>query len=133
MRSHKEQIEQMEDVVSDQKNIGKLVTVIDEAVAKAAASVNLPSREILKILECTNVEMMKDIETVLQGDKRLHNGLDAAQLSGAIEQTLVSISAATDLDTDEITTIFSTKPGASVEDVACRLYEQSRADRGSYA
>ncbi len=130
MRSLREQVEE---IAADQENIGKLIVVIDEAVGKAAASTNLPAQEVMKILECTNVEMVSDLENVLEGDKRLNDGLDAAKLSGAIETTLAAISEATSLDTDQITTILSNKPGASVEDVAYRLYKQSRIDRADYA
>lgn len=128
MRSLKEQAE---DRALDRVDMEKLVRVVNEAVAAIAVSTSLPAHEVLGILESIHVEMVGDIKAALMamGEKKM----DVAKLSRAIEKAIASISHATDLDTNEITTIFSKKPGASVEDVVCRLHEQSRVDRAGYA
>jgi len=56
----------------------------------------------------------------------------SAKLSWEMEKAIKAISAATDLNTDEITTIFSKKTGASIGDVAYRLHRQSAHDRVSF-
>ena len=126
--------EQAEDMVLDRVDVEKLVRVVNEAVSAIAVSTNLPADEVLDILESIHVEMVSELKTALKAmsDERARK-VDAVKMSRAIEKAIASISHATDLDTDEITTIFSKKPGASVEDVVHRLHEQSRADRGSYA
>lgn len=126
--------EQAEDMAMARIDVEKLVRVVNEAVAAVAVSANLPASEVLDILENIHVEMVGELETTLMsmGEKR-KGKVDTAKLSRAIEKAIASISWATDLDTDEITTIFSKKPGASVEDVAHRLHEKSRVDRADYA
>lgn len=126
--------EQAEDMAQDRVDVEKLARVVNEAVAAIAVSTNLPASEVLDILESIHVEMVGELETTLMamGEKRAGK-VDVAKMSRAIEKAIASISHATDLDTDEITTVFSKKPGASVEDVVSRLHEKSRADRGNYA
>lgn len=126
--------EQAEDMALDRVDVEKLVRVVNDAVAAIAVSTNLPANEVLDILENVHVEMVSELETTLMAmaEKRTDK-VDVAKMSRAIEKAIASISHATDLDTDEITTIFSKKPGASVEDVVCRLHEQSRVDRAGYA
>lgn len=127
--------EQAEDMALDRVDVEKLVRVVNEAVALVAVSTSLPTHEVLDILESIHVEMVGELKTALMamGNERVSKGMDAAKMSRAIERAIASISYATDLDTDEITTIFSKKPGASVEDVVYRLHEQSRVDRAGYA
>ncbi len=127
--------EQAEDMAMDRVDMEKLVRVVSEAVTAVAISTNLPADDVLDILENIHVEMVGQLKTVLMrmGDDRVSQGMDAKKMSRAIEKAIASISWATDLDTDEITTIFSTKPGASMEDVVYRLHAQSRLDRAGYA
>lgn len=127
--------ERADDMVLDRMDVEKLVRVVNEAVATIATSTSLPANEVLEILESIHVEMVGELTMALKamGNTRTERAVDTEKLSRAIEKAIAMISNATDLDTDEITTIFSTKPGASVEDVVYRLHEQSRIDRANYA
>ena len=52
-----------------------------------------------------------------------------AQLKQATQDALKKISTATDLDTEEITDIFTEKKAASLGDIVIRLHERSKSDR----
>ena len=77
---------------------------------------------------------LKHVVEELQDD--VHNEpvrrVGPATLSLEIEKTIEAISKATDLDTDEITTIFSNNPNATLADIAYRLHIQSAHDRASF-
>lgn len=126
--------ERADDVAMAKVDVEKLVRVVNEAVAAIALSTSLPTQEVLEILESIHVEMVSELKPKLMTlEPKPGRVVDAAKLSHAIEKAIAAISWATDLHTDEITTIFSEQPGASVEDVASRLHEQSRVDRADYA
>jgi len=100
-----------------------------------AASTSLQPSEALDILENIHVEMVggiRDAIYALENDKESVRRVDPEKLSWEIEKAIGAISVATDLDTDEITTIFSDKPGASLADVSYRLHVQSAHDRASF-
>lgn len=109
----------------------KLNKFVDQTISALATSTNLQPSEALNILENIHVEMvgeLRSVVTALGDDKRV----DPAKLSLEIEKAIAAISVATDLSTDEITTIFSSKLGASLAEVSYRLHRQSAHDRVSF-
>lgn len=128
----KSSMDYAEDVALDKVDVEKLVRVVNEAVTAISVSTSLSADEVLEILESINVEMVRELEPALMALGKTGKTIDAAKLSRAIGKAIASISWATDLHTDEITTIFSKQPGASVEDVVDRLHAQSRKDRADF-
>jgi hypothetical protein len=117
--------------------VDSLEKFVTQVISIMAASTNLDQREALDILECIQVEMLGELKSkveVLEDDFNNEpvRRVGSAKLSWEMEKAIKAISAATDLNTDEITTIFSRKTGASVADVAYRLRRQSAHDRVSF-
>ena len=124
--------QQSERLAFEKVEIEKLERFVDETVSKMAASTSLQPNEALDILENIQIEMVGEIRNAVEAlgnDKESVKRVDPAKLSWEIEKAIEAISVATDLDTNEITTIFSMKPGASLADVSYRLHEQSGHDR----
>ena len=127
--------QQSERMAFEKVEIEKLEKFVNETVSTMAASTNLEPSEALDILENIQVEMvgeLRSVVNVLGNAKEAAKRVDPAKLSWEIEKAIEAISVATDLDTDEITTIFSMNPGASLADVSYRLHRQSAHDRVSF-
>lgn len=127
--------QQSERMAFEKVEIERLEKFVNETVSTMAASTNLEPSEALDILENIQVEMvgeLRDAITVLGNGKETVKRVDPEKLSWEIEKAIEAISVATDLNTDEITTIFSDKPGASLADVSYRLHVQSGHDRVSF-
>ena len=114
-----------------------LENYVNRIVSTMAISTNLHPSEVLDILECVKVEMLSELRyeiEVLEDDFNNEpvRRVGSAKLSWEMEKAIKAIAFATDLSTDEITTIFSQKTGASLTDVAYRLRRQSAHDRLSF-
>ncbi len=119
----------------EKMDIESLEKFVNETVSTMAASTSLQPSEALDILENIRVEMLSELKgevEALGNVKEVVKRVDPAKLSWEIEKAIEAISIATDLNTDEITTIFSMKPGASLSDVSYRLHVQSGHDRMSF-
>lgn len=119
----------------EKMDIESLEKFVNETVSTMAASTSLQPSEALDILENIQVEMLSELKgevEALGNVKEVVKRVDPAKLSWEIEKAIEAISIATDLNTDEITTIFSMKPGASLSDVSYRLHVQSVHDRMSF-
>lgn len=119
----------------EKMDIKKLNQFVDQTISTMAVSTNLQPSEALDILENIQIEMvgeLRDAVEALGNVKEAAKRVDPEKLSWEIEKAIEAISVATDLDTDEITTIFSMKPGASLADVSFRLHKQSAHDRMSF-
>ena len=128
---------QSEKMVFEKIHIEKLEIFVNETVSKMAASTSLQPSEALTILESIHVEMVGELKSAVEAlQDDVHNEpvrcVGPATLSLEIEKAIEAISKATDLDTDEITTIFSSNPGASLAEIAYRLHVQSAHDRASF-
>jgi len=102
-----------------------------------ATSISLQPSEALNLLEGIHVEMLGELNYKIEAIKNNSNNanvkhIGAEKLSWEIEKAIKAISVATDLNTDEITSIFSNTPDASLEDVSYRLRRQSAHDRFSF-
>jgi len=115
----------------EKMDIKKLIKFVDQTVSTMAASTNLQPGEALNILENIQVEMVGELRNAVNALGEV-SFVDPAKLSMEIEKAIAAISVATDLNTEEITTIFSSKPGASLGDVTYRLHRQSAHDRESF-
>ena len=127
--------QQSERLAFEKMYIQSLEKYVNETVLTMAASANIQPSEALDILENIQVEMvgqLRDAVEALANDKAAVKRVDMEKLSWEIEKAIGSISHATDLNTDEITTIFSKNPGASLADVSYRLHVQSAHDRASF-
>src|SRR5208283_533041 len=101
------------------ENFKKLNKFVDQTISTMATSTNLQPNEALSILENIQVEMvseLRDAVEMLEDADVEPNSLDPEKLSWEIEKVIEAISFATDLNTEEITTIFSKKQGASLAD-----------------
>ena len=118
------------------ENIKKLSKFVDRTISSLATSTNLRPNEVLSILENIQVKMVGELRDAVEEIEDIDivesNRVDPEKLSWEIERVIEAISFATDLNTEEITTIFSNKPGASVADVSYRLHKQSAHDRASF-
>ncbi len=127
--------QQSERMAFEKMDIEKLEKFVNETVSTMASSANIQPSEALDILENIQVEMIGELRSAVKAlgsENEVVSRVDPAKLSWEIEKAIGAISNATDLNTDEITTIFSNKPGASLADVAYRLHVQSAHDRVSF-
>ncbi len=129
--------QQSERMAFEKDYIERLERFVDETVSAMAASVSIQPDEALAILENIHVEMISELKNAveeLEGDFNNEpvRRVGSEKLSWEIKKAIAAISVATDLNTDEITTIFSKKPGASLADVSYRLHRQSAHDRLSF-
>lgn len=120
-----------DELAFEKANLGKLDKVVNDAITAISTKTSLPVSEVREIMGNVRVELVGEIRGVIDtlGNLNAVKHADAAKLSSAIEDAIESIANATDLDTDEITEIFTKEAGASVEDVVSRLYAKSKADR----
>jgi len=119
----------------EQMDIERLEKFVNEIVSKMASSSQLELREALDILENIHVHMIRELNSEVKAIVNMSEAskyMNPATLALEIEKAIKAISFATDLNTEEITTIFSLKPGASLEDVSYRLHRQSAHDRLSF-
>lgn len=120
-----------DDLAFEKANFGKLEKTVNEAITGVSALTGLPVNEVLEVMGSIRVEMVGEIRGAIDalGNLNAVKHADAAKLSKAIEWAIESVANATDLDTDEITYIFTKRPGADMEDIVSRLYAKSKTDR----
>jgi hypothetical protein len=119
----------------EKMDVERLEKFVGETVMTMAASTCIRPEEVLDILESIRVEMVGELKGAVETlgkDREAVKRMDSAKLCWEIEKAIEAISVATDLDTDEITTIFSSKPGANLADVAFRLHAQSAQNRATF-
>lgn len=128
-------IQYEERMVYEQMDIERLEKFVNETLSNMASSSKLELREALDILENIHVKMIWELNSevnAIVNNSEASKYINPAKLASEIEKVIKTISFATDLNTEEITTIFSSKPGASLEDVSYRLHKQSAHDRVSF-
>lgn len=111
----------------------KLGGVVSNAVTSISTKTGLPENEVLDIMEKVRVEMVGDLKgaiLTLESNGAIPN-VNADKLSMAMEEAIETIADATDLDTDEITEVFTKEEGASLDHIIFRLRERSRVDRSN--
>jgi len=129
--------QQSESLDFEKMYIRQLEEFVNKIVSTMATSVSLQPGEALELLESIQVEMLGELKNKVEALEDDFNNepvrrAGSIKLTWEIEKAIKAISVATDLNTDEITTIFSQKPGASLADVSYRLHRQSAHDRVSF-
>jgi len=129
--------EQFERMTFEKLAIEKLEEYIKKIVSRLAAETWLDPDEALAILENIHVEMLSELKSAVEtfeddANNQTIRRIGSLKLSWEIEKAIEAISNATDLNTEEITTIFSDKPGSTLADIAFRLHKQSAHDRASF-
>jgi hypothetical protein len=108
------------DEPEDIKKLTKLVAGAFGAIAKATG---LSDKEVLHVIEDTHVEMLKDV---------LKDGVNVDDLKKGIQDAIKLISLATDLDTEQISDIFTAKKNTDINDIVSRLYVEGQTNRAKF-
>lgn len=129
MSSHSSYFSQAREA-DEQIDLEKLRVVLDEATERIATGAGFSKTEALEILEKVRVEMIGEIKRALEA---LDNGAivkqtDEARLVKAVGQAIASICNATNLDTDEVTSILTEEVGAPMDTLVHRLRAKTRSE-----
>ena len=111
------------ELAAEQEDIEKLGKIVTNAFGKIASATGLSDQEVLNAIEDTHAEMLKDV---------LKDGTKVAGLKEGIQDAIKVISLATDLDTAQISEVFSAKKDARVDDIVGRLYESGQVNRSKF-
>lgn len=116
----------------EKMDVERLEQFLNETVTAMATATNLKPNEALDILEHVHVGMVGELSSTVKAlceEMETAKRVDSDKLSWSIEKAIEAISTATDLDTDDITSIFCKEPGASIADVSGRLHKESAYQR----
>jgi hypothetical protein len=119
IRGTKTAIEQ----AADQDDIKKLSKIVEQAFGTIAKAGGISEKEVLHLIGDIHVDMLKD---VLKEDK------NADVLRESIQEAIKSISLATDLDTEQITDIFSANRDANLNDTVIQLHDRTQTNRDKF-
>ena len=111
------------ELADEQDEIEKLNKIVVSACEAIANATGLSDKDVLHAIVNTHVEMLKDV---------LKDGSPADGLKDGIQEAIKEISLATDLDTAQISDIFSAKKDTSVNDIANRLYKSCQINRAKF-
>jgi hypothetical protein len=119
---------------SEKMDMEKLATVINEAITAISSKTSLPENEVLDILEKVRVDMVGNLKKAIQAleERGEIPNVDPGRLGMAIEEAIEAISAATDLNTDEITEVLTWVEGASFDHIVYSLRTRSRIGRSDH-
>ena len=104
------------DPAGDLDDIEKLSKIVEVSFKAIASATGLSEKEVLHAIENTHVDMLKDV---------LKDVINVDVLKEGIREAIKNIALATDLDTEQITDIFSAKKGTNLKDIVSRLYDLS--------
>ena len=110
------------DPAGDLDDIEKLSKIVEGSFKAIASATGLSEMEVLHAIENTHVDMLKDV---------LKDVINVDVLKEGIREAIKNIALATDLDTEQITDIFSAKKGTNLKDIVSRLYDSMRASRAT--
>jgi hypothetical protein len=110
------------DPAGDLDDIEKLSKIVEGSFKAIASATGLSEKEVLHAIENTHVDMLKDV---------LKDVINVDVLKEGIREAIKNIALATDLDTEQITDIFSAKKGTNLKDIVSRLYDSMRASRAT--
>jgi len=110
------------DPAGDLDDIKKLSKIVEGSFKAIASATGLSEKEVLHAIEDTHVDMLKDVRK---------DGINVDVLREGIQKAIKNIALATDLDTKQITDVFSAKKGTNLKDIVSRLYDSMRALRAS--
>ena len=109
--------------VADQDDIKKLSKIVKEAFGAIAKAAGISEKEVLHVIGGIHVDMLKDV---------LKEDIHADVLKESIQEAIKSISLATDLDTEQITDIFSAKRDANLNDIVIQLHDRMQVNRDKF-
>jgi len=110
------------DPAGDLDDIEKLSKIVEGSFKAIASATGLSEKEVLHAIENTHVDMLKDV---------LKDVINVDVLKEGIREAIKNIALATDLDTEQITDIFSAKKGTNLKDIVSRLHDSMRASRAT--
>jgi len=110
------------DRAGEHDDMEKLSKIVEGSFKAIASATGLSEREVIHAIEDTHVDMLKDV---------LKEGINVDVLKEGIREAIKNIALATDLDTEQITDIFSAKKGTNRKDIVSRLYGSMRASRAT--
>jgi hypothetical protein len=111
------------ELAAEQGDIENLIKIVESAFGSIAKATGLSDKGVLRAIEGTRVEMLKDV---------LKDGIQVDVLKNGIQEAIKVISLATDLDTAQISEIFSAKKDANIIDLVNRLYKSGQANRAKF-
>lgn len=111
------------ELAGEQDDIEKLRNVVVGAFGAIMKATGLSEKEVLHVIEDVHVEMLKDV---------LKEGIHADELKTGIQEAIKIISLATDLDTEQISDIFTAKKNTDINDIVSRLHDKSQANRAKF-
>jgi hypothetical protein len=112
-----------EGLADNKADIEKLGKFVAEAFAEIASATGLSDKEVLRVIKDTDVEMLKDV---------LKDNTNVDALKEGIQEAIKKISLAIDLDTKQISEIFTEKQDAGFDDIVTRLYNKGQANRAKF-
>ena len=78
------------------------------------------------------MEMLKDVLKDGIDMDALKDGIDMDALKNGIQEAIKTIALAIDLDTEQISDIFTAKRNTNIKDIVARLHERSQANRARF-
>lgn len=111
------------ELAAEQDDIEKLTKIVVKAFGAIASATGLSDKEVLHVIENLHVDMLKDV---------LKEGTQVNGLKEGIQEAIKVISLATDLDTAQISEIFSAKKDTNISDLANRLYKSGQVNRSKF-
>ena len=108
---------------ADRDDMEKLTKIVEGAFKAIANATGLSEKEVRHAMEDVHVDMLKDV---------LKDDTHADVLRKAIQEAIKTISLATDLDTEQISDIFSAKRDASLNDIVSRLHDRTQTSREKF-
>ncbi len=115
-----EGIKSAADLASEQIDIDKLSKYVKQVFGELANAAGLSVKEVLHVVENIHVELVKDVPE------------DNIAIKKAIQEAIKKISLAVNLDTEQITHVFSEKKNTNLDDIISRLHVTSQNKRGSF-
>ncbi len=112
------------ELAAEQDDIENLRKIVAGSFGAIANATGRSDKEVLHTIENIHVDFLKDVmKEDLHVDERLRE---------SVQEAIKVISLATDLDTQQITDIFSAKKDTNIADIVTRLHHRSQVNRESF-
>ncbi len=115
----------------EQQDVEKLEMVIRQAISSIGSSCGLSESEVMDVLGNVRVSMSSELKSAVESLQKqgIIKPVDSSILSRALEQGYRMVAQATDLNTDELTDMFTRLKGANMDKIVARIHTKSRLDR----
>ncbi len=115
----------------ERQDMEKLEKVIKEAISSVSSSTGLSESEVMDVFWNVRVQMTSELRSAISSlqQQGVIKQTDPVKLALAMEHAIRMIAEATDLNTDELTDMFTRLKGASWEKFIARIRTKSRMDR----